>query len=182
MPTVDAELAAEAQRFAEEIADLIARTVSDDPSIRALARGNRVVVAPFEESGEKVDVPLFVADEHRLSLRIEFLCTWDFAGRYLAIEKSEFALKVPHLREGLIRFDYLRDHTWSPAHVQLHAESSALGWLHARGRHRLRDPRPCSRCEAKRSGAHRAGTRPLAAAAGQSAHPRRHQGRSGDGA
>ena len=39
MASVEAGLAAEAERFAEDIADLIASTVSDDPPIRALARG-----------------------------------------------------------------------------------------------------------------------------------------------
>lgn len=131
MASVEPGLAAEAERFAEDIADLIAKTVSDDPPIRALARGNRLVVAPFGDTGERVNIPLVVKGQHRLDLRIEYLCTWDFAGRYLAIDKSEFALKVPHLREALIRFDYVRDHSWSPAHIQLHAESSALGWLHA---------------------------------------------------
>ncbi|MEX2620204.1 MAG: hypothetical protein WD250_08290 [Egibacteraceae bacterium] len=131
MSSVDPALADEAQRFADEIADLLARTVSENPPIRALARNDRVVVAPFDDRGETVTIALSVAGDHRLELLVEFLCTWDFAGRYLAIEQSEFALKMPHLREPLIRFDYVRDHSWAPAHVQLHAESSALGWLHA---------------------------------------------------
>lgn len=131
MSSVDPELVREANAFADEIADLLSRTVTEDPPIRALARANRVVVAPLDGDGNKVDIPLTVVGENRLDLRIEYRCTWDFAGRYLAIDKSEFALKVPHLREALIRFDYVRDHSWAPAHVQVHAESSALGWLHS---------------------------------------------------
>jgi hypothetical protein len=110
--SVDPNLVAEAERFADEIAELLDLTIAGDPPISALARENRVVVAPFTGSGEKTDLPLLVSGEHRLDLRIEYLCTWDFAGHYLAIEKSEFALKMPLLREALIRFDYARDHSW----------------------------------------------------------------------
>jgi hypothetical protein len=129
--SADPDLLAEAARFAEEIADLLHRTVCDDPPIRALTVGSRVVVAPYNGDGEKLDIAMSIAGEHRLDLRIEFRCHWDFTGKFLAIEQSEFALKIPHLREALIRFDYLHDHRWAPAHVQVHAESSALGFLHA---------------------------------------------------
>lgn len=47
----------------------------------------------------------------------------------MAIETSEFALSLPHLREPLVRFDYVRSREVAPAPVQLHAESSASGYL-----------------------------------------------------
>lgn len=131
MPASDPQLVVEAERFAEEISDLLQRTVCDDPPIQALTAGGRLLVAPFGEDGERCDIPLQIAGETRLGLRIEFLCNWDFTGKFLAIEKSEFAVKVAHLNEPLIRFDYLHGHSWAPAHVQVHAESSALGYLFA---------------------------------------------------
>lgn len=33
--------------------------------------------------------------------------------------------------EPLVRFDYVRDCSWAPAHIQMHAESSMLGYLMA---------------------------------------------------
>ncbi|MEX2549379.1 MAG: hypothetical protein WD638_04060 [Nitriliruptoraceae bacterium] len=132
MSKADPELIAEAERFADDIADLLERTVSEQPPIRALAVEGRVLVAPFAADGDqREDIPLTVQGERRLDLRLEFRCAWDFARKFLAIESSRFALKLPHLGEPLIRFDYLRSHTWAPAHVQMHAESSTLGYLHA---------------------------------------------------
>lgn len=80
MSRADPDLIAEAERFAEEIADLLHRTVRDDPPIRALTVGNRVVVAPYSDEGDKLDVAMTVAGEHRLDLRIDFRCHWDFTG------------------------------------------------------------------------------------------------------
>lgn len=132
MSDADPDLILEAERFADDIADLLERTVSDQPPVRALAVGGRVLVAPFAEDGDqRADIPLGVRGKHRIDLRFDFRCSWDFARKFLAVESSRFALKLPHLGEPLIRFDYLSSHTWSPAHVQVHAESSALGYLHA---------------------------------------------------
>lgn len=50
MSSTDRELSTET-KFAEEIADLLHRTVSSDPPIRALTVGRRVVVAPSDEDG-----------------------------------------------------------------------------------------------------------------------------------
>lgn len=132
MSDVDPDLILEAERFADDLADLLEKTVSDQPPVRALAVEGRVLVAPITEDGEqRADIPLSVRGEHRLDLRFDFRCSWDFARKFLAVESSRFALKLPHLGEPLIRFDYLSTHTWSPAHVQVHGESSAFGYLHA---------------------------------------------------
>jgi len=131
MASPDTELLREAEAFADDIADLLDRTVTVDAAVRAQVRGARILVGAFQPDGEATSIPLQVRGEHRLDLRVRFQCEWDFARRFLAIASSEFALKLPHVSEPLIRFDYLRSHTWSPAHVQLHGESAALGWLHA---------------------------------------------------
>lgn len=79
------------------------------------------MVAPYEDTGDKVHIPLIVAGEHRLDLRLEYRCSFDFTGEYLAIE-TKFALSLPHLPEPVVRFDYVRSREVDPAHVQLHAE------------------------------------------------------------
>lgn len=86
-------------------------------------------MAPFGETGAQVSLPMTVAGEHRLDLDIRWRCTWDRTSQYLAIEDSRFVLGLPHLREPLVRVEYQRMRDYAPAHVQIHAESSALGYL-----------------------------------------------------
>jgi hypothetical protein len=120
-----------AHAFAAEVAELLHDTVADDPPIRAEVVGERVVVAALDDEGETVSVPLTVAGDRRLDLRVRFRCIFDFTGRYLAVEQSEFALILPLVRHPVARFDYSRARDWAAAHVQLHAESSAVGYLRA---------------------------------------------------
>lgn len=134
MTEADPTLVAAAQDFAQEIADLLAGTVAADQPIGAQIAADRVVVSAFDDDGNSVDVPLRIAGENRLNLRVSFRCTFDFTGAYLAIEQSEFALLLPSIREPIVRFDYVRDRPWAAAHVQLHAESSAAGFLRAHAR------------------------------------------------
>ncbi len=76
-------------------------------------------------------MPLTIQGEHRLDLRVSFRCIFDYTGAFLAIDQSEFALLVPAVRHPVVRFDYDRERAWASAHVQLHAESSAVGYLRA---------------------------------------------------
>lgn len=131
MTSDDSILFGAAQDFAAEVADLLHHTVADDPPIRAQLVGQRVAVAALDEEGSTTNIPLVVANEHRLDLRVSFRCIFDFTGAYLAVEKSEFALILPVVRDPVVRFDYVRDRDWAPAHIQLHAESSSIGYLRA---------------------------------------------------
>ncbi len=131
MPKGDPELLRAAQEFADDIADLLDQTIVADPPIRAEVAGDRVVVAAFDDDGNVAAMPLVIAHEARLALRTSFRCTFDFTRSFLAVEQSEFALLLPAVREPVIRFDYVRDHGWSAAHVQPHAESSTIGHLRA---------------------------------------------------
>lgn len=120
-----------AQEFAADVADLLHRTVASESPIRAEVVGERVVVGALDDEGNTVTIPLVVADEHRLGLRVSFRCIFDFTGTYLAVEQSEFAVLLPSVRQPVVRFDYVREREWAAAHVQLHAESSAIGYLRA---------------------------------------------------
>ncbi|MGH8905254.1 MAG: hypothetical protein ACRD0K_01725 [Egibacteraceae bacterium] len=53
-----------------------------------------MVVAAFNEQGDEASIPLTVAGEKRLALRVRYLCSWDSSGAFLAIAKSAFM--VPH--------------------------------------------------------------------------------------
>lgn len=125
---VDAALEAAAADFANEIADLLDQTVARDSPIQAAVQAERIVVAAFNDQGDETGIPLRVADEERLSLHVRFLCTWDSSGAFLAITRSTFALSLQALTEPLVRFDYDASRTWAPSHVQVHGESSALGY------------------------------------------------------
>lgn len=120
-----------ASEFAAEVSDLLGTTVVDEPAIGAQVTDDRVVVAAFDDDGNTVDMPLTIQGVHRLDLRVSFRCTFDVTESFLAIEQSEFALIVPTVRHPVVRFDYDRARAWASAHVQLHAESSAVGFLRA---------------------------------------------------
>ncbi len=94
---VDDQLIAETAAFANDIRDLLHNTVSPNPDLTAEAVGRRVVVASHDTTGE-VGVPLHIDREQRLDLRLLFRCTWDSAGRFLAIDESKVdiaAAQVP---------------------------------------------------------------------------------------
>lgn len=131
MTDADPALIETASGFAAEVGDLLDRTVVDDPPIGAQVADDRVVVGAFDHDGNTVDMPLAIQGEPRLDLRVSFRCTFDFTGSFLAIEQSEFALILPIVRHPVVRFDYVRERAWASAHVQLHAESSAVGFLRA---------------------------------------------------
>lgn len=129
--TPDDELRAYTERFADEVADLLTCTVADNPPIAAEVAGPRVVVAPYSPDGTETDVPLTIEGEPRLDLRVRYRCTWDFERKFLAVEDSAFSLTLPGLREPLVRVEYQRSRSYAAAHVQVHAESTALGFLFA---------------------------------------------------
>jgi len=131
MTGADPALIETASEFAADISDLLGRTVVDEPPIGAQVADDRVVVGALDDNGNTVDMQLTIRSEHRLDLRVSFRCIFDFTGSFLAIEQSEFALIVPTVRHPVVRFDYDRERAWASAHVQLHAESSAVGFLRA---------------------------------------------------
>lgn len=131
MASSDPALFDAAQEFAAEVVDTLHGTIADDPPVRAEIRGDRVLIAALDDEGNTVSIPLVVADEHRLDLRVSFRCIFDSTGEHLAVEQSELSLILPLVRHPVVRFDYVRHRDWAPAHVQLHAESSTVGYLRA---------------------------------------------------
>jgi hypothetical protein len=67
---------------------------------------------------------------HVAFLRVEFHCTHDTAGSYLAIQKSTFELLSAADRVPLLRLDYVRNaHTVPACHWNVHAERGAVSSL-----------------------------------------------------
>lgn len=127
----DQALVRQTEQFADEVASLLQSTVCPDARIIAEVVENRVrVSSPL--GGDKPE-PLRLAIDGRqlLNLEVRWRCTWDHAGRYLSVTDSKFALTLPHLREPLVRVEYQKDRSYFPAHVQVHAESGAFGYLRA---------------------------------------------------
>lgn len=90
------------------------------------ARG-RYVVRVAAQNGAVV---LIRNGAHVAHLRVEFRCTHDTAGSYLAVQKSTFELLSASDRVPLLRLDYDRGaHTVPACHWNVHAERGAVSNL-----------------------------------------------------
>lgn len=130
--SVDEELIAETEIFTEDIQDLLHRTISPNANLVAEAASNRVVITS-RSSGGTAGIPLTVQEKHRLDLRLLYRCSWDSAGRFLAIDESNVAIAAAEIREPLIRFHYLRHSGLAPAHIHVHAERGVITAVRALG-------------------------------------------------
>lgn len=128
MSAIDPALFSEAEHFANEIAQVLTSTVVDDVTVAARVLGTRVTVGPINEQGNPCEVALPIGGKGQVRLEISFSCTWDSAGAYLMVEMSAIKVYVGKVTEPLVRFEYVRSRTFAPAHVQVHGESSALGF------------------------------------------------------
>jgi hypothetical protein len=125
---LDPALLAEAEQFAAEVAEVLSGTVTpDDIAVAARVHEARVVVGPVNEQGLPSKLTLPVTETATVRLDISFSCSWDSEGKYLMVQRSAFKISIGHVKEPLIRFEYVRSRDYAPAHVQVHAESGALG-------------------------------------------------------
>jgi hypothetical protein len=130
---LDPDLFGQAHAFADDVADLLQSTVTNDAPIKAEVRGGRVVVAPLDEDGGTVLLPLCINGQPVASLRVHFECSWDYEKRFLAIQESSYALLSTVIAEPILRFEYLRgEHSVArAAHIHAHGECTQLGALYA---------------------------------------------------
>lgn len=110
----EARLEQHAQDFADDLQDLLTRTVSGAVAVKARTLDPRVVVEPDVNPLE-----LTVQGEHGVDLSLWFRCCWDHQRRFLAVEYSKFYIHGPGVGEPLVRFDYLagRLAIRSPPHI-----------------------------------------------------------------
>lgn len=129
----EAELASEAHRFAERVRRLLDGTVAQQAPISATTADGRALIGVISVDGRlsSAGLPLTIGGEHRLDLKVSYRCTKSAPRASLTVETSAFSLSLPGSRSPILRFDYVRDRSWAPAHIQFHAESSAVGYLRA---------------------------------------------------
>lgn len=125
--TADPELLQQAGDFADQIADVLHRSICPDPPIQAQIRGDRILVASSCEDGHVIRMPVNVGGTPRLEFRVRLWCTWDGTGQYLAIDDSQVAVHLKDVNEPLLRVEYERK--VPSAHLHVHAESAALAHL-----------------------------------------------------
>lgn len=114
------------------MAAMLHGTVSPGVVIEATVRGSRVVVSTPGEKPTERPVHLTINGDHLLDLHVEWRCTWDHAGRYIAVVVSNFAVAFPVTRNPLLRIEYVKDRTWAQAHIQVHAERADYGYMLAK--------------------------------------------------
>lgn len=128
-------LQAQAQAFAERLTSTVTEVADCHPfKARALERDGveRFSVRQDPETG----VPLNVEGEPLLTLKVNYLCTWDTPQHFLAVEKSSFEVFAGNVASGepLFRYEYVRN--TGPeipgAHLQVHAHRDGIAHVMSR--------------------------------------------------
>lgn len=130
MPEIDPALQAMAETFADEVADVLNGTIVEGVSVAARVAGDgaRFTVGPVDsDTGLPRKMELTVGEHASVRLEVSYSCAWDSAHEYLMVDRSGFNVSVGQIKEPLIRFEYVRDRIFAPAHIQVHGESGALG-------------------------------------------------------
>jgi hypothetical protein len=123
---VDTDLLEKVLIFVGQLVNTIESSILgiQHPLKTQIFENSKIVITTREEGG----LPLSVDGEHLLSLKVDYHCTWDSGGSFLAVDKSTFELVLPEVTEPLLRYDYLR----SPksdlpcAHFNVHGHRDEL--------------------------------------------------------
>lgn len=125
------ELREQAQQFADRLTT----------SVHAIARACEPFVVKALETGDGVErlaimqepdtgVPLTVAGDVLLTLKVQYMCAWDRARHFLAVNESKVKVYAGGQAQGepLFRYEYVRhprkDHPG--AHIQIHAHRDGI--------------------------------------------------------
>lgn len=130
------DLQAEAQDFAGRLNDLLRRTVDPDALLAVRVDRPARALVGFGSALKPSTIPVPVGDGAQAHLLVWFDVTRDPSGSYLMVRKSTVGLYLlENTREPLFRYEFERDKTrYTPAHLHVHGQSSALGRLYALGR------------------------------------------------
>lgn len=125
----DPKLQQEALGFAERLTTTVRSAFGVQvPPFRAVAapETSRFVVKQDAPMGLELRVDGVVL----LQLSVEYRCTWDHRGAYLAVEESSIGVSTPQGGEPLFRFEYVRSNGGLPsAHLHLHAHRDAVTYV-----------------------------------------------------
>ncbi|MEV6013266.1 hypothetical protein AB0M29_41720 [Streptomyces sp. NPDC051976] len=132
-------MTADATRTLDDLADDFATKVTtltrgvlgeDSPRFHAVNTGQRIRVAPIDDSEVIRPIPISVNGELRLGLRVIYYCCWDGYSTFMATDAADFHLHFAGVAEPLIRFEYLRRSKEPPgAHIQVHAHRDEMAYL-----------------------------------------------------
>lgn len=137
----------QAQGFASRLTQLVNATVTTGCSFHVtIVDGLAVFRPPGEVFVTKPVLPLSTSPDPDIRtaaplwLRVHFVATLDDEGEYLAVQTSVMGLCVDRdSMRGPMRIEYDRDKVGKQAaHLQLDADSAALGYAYARAGQRLR--------------------------------------------
>lgn len=123
------DLGERSRRFADEVADLLARTVGCPAPVLAvgLRDGQQYVVRPGDTRGRPVRVPLHVDGEHLADLEVAMYQVLDRVGCYVKTHRADFRVFSTLERTPLLRLEYdAAARTVPAAHWQFHAERGAF--------------------------------------------------------
>lgn len=126
--------------FVSGTAALLNGTVAEGVTLQVGEQPTRAIVGPRSDYPRFGAVPLRVRGSHLLDLMLEFRFRLTEQGQRAVAETAEIAVAHATDRQPLVRFDYVRQRSWAPAHIQVHGESSVLGYVFAHSG-RLRPPR-----------------------------------------
>ena len=96
-------LGEESSKFAAEVAETLRGSLPGACAVVAEQLGNRYVVRPPKDS----EVTLTVGGTSIGSLDVWFRCTVDTAGRYLAVDESQFSIRWGPVKEPLLRLHFV---------------------------------------------------------------------------
>lgn len=125
------ELRDQAQQFADRLtASVHAIAQACEPfevkAIQTSDGAERFAVMQEPDTG----VPLTVAGDVLLTLKVQYMCAWDRARRFLAVDESKVKVYAGGQAQGepLFRYEYVRhprkDHPG--AHIQIHAHRDGI--------------------------------------------------------
>lgn len=137
------ELALGSLRFAEEIQNLLDRTLPGDRTIVSIEHKDRYVVRPQGEDPTKRHIPLKVNGVHLASLSLYLYQGLDRTGQYLKTCKTNFTVYSSLENNPLLRLEYDANMRTSPvSHWQVHAKRDAFTNLltHAEAQGRVTNP------------------------------------------
>ena len=126
--TRQGELEAEVSRFAESLSETIRLVLDRDLSfsvkVGPVGPEQRITVEQADEDG----IELVVGGKPFLRLQVRYRCSWNTDSRFMAINSSEFKLKVEGVAEPLLHYDYNRDGPANVpvAHLNIHAHRDEL--------------------------------------------------------
>jgi hypothetical protein len=128
---MNADLLAQAERFAAEVESLIQSCLPDAPDFDLERMDNgRIWIHPTDQAYHSGGIPLSVEGNHRGWLRVNYRRRIDTANEFLTIHSSGFSVGTSAENAPLFRFEYDSNaRSKADAHIHVHGQRPALAVL-----------------------------------------------------